>query len=104
MTIEGTPTFSDDTYKKYALSQLKNWIHDAISFDDATPQEVYDVILEAAQEDLDFYRKRIDNLTKFISLLKGHRCLEIDLSDILPDYNDLEETQGDKVIISDCQC
>jgi len=31
-------------YKKYSLENLENWMHDAISSGDATPQEIYDVI------------------------------------------------------------
>jgi len=40
---------SDFDYKKYSLENLENWMHDAIS-GDATPQEIYDCILNVVRE------------------------------------------------------
>ncbi len=28
-------------YKKYSLEQLENWIHNAVSCSEASPQEIY---------------------------------------------------------------
>ena len=35
----------DFDYKKYSLENLENWMHDAMSSGGATPQEIYDVIV-----------------------------------------------------------
>ena len=41
-------------YKKYALGQLENFLYDAMSTE-ATPQEIYDTIRDAVQDNLIVY-------------------------------------------------
>jgi hypothetical protein len=80
MTIEGRPVLSDKTYKKYVLEHLENWVHDAITTDDVTAQEVYDVLIKAIGENVDYHRKELDKNTELLSLLKGHRPSVFDAS------------------------
>jgi hypothetical protein len=68
-------------YKKYALGQLENFLYDAMSAE-ATPQEIYDTIRDAVQDNLNVYTKSADQARKLLSLLNGHRPV---------DFGDLEE-------------
>ena len=65
-------------YKKYALGQVENFLYDAMSTD-ATPQEIYDVIRGVVQDNLEVYTKSADRSRELLSLLNGHR--PVDLSD-----------------------
>jgi bifunctional DNA-binding transcriptional regulator/antitoxin component of YhaV-PrlF toxin-antitoxin module len=65
-------------YKKYALGQVENFLYDAMSTD-ATPQEIYDVIKGVVQDNLEVYTKSADQARELLSLLNGHR--PVDLSD-----------------------
>ncbi len=40
----------DFDYKKYSLERLEEWIYDAISSAEASPQEIYDVIKRVVEE------------------------------------------------------
>ena len=68
-------------YKKYALGQLENFLYDAMSAE-ATPQEIYDTIRDAVQDNLNVYTKSADQARELLSLLNGHRPV---------DFGDLEE-------------
>ena len=61
-----------DDYKKYSLEQLDNWIHDAISCSEATPQEIYDTIHKAVQEEYYAYKHRTSQAYKLLALLNGN--------------------------------
>jgi hypothetical protein len=40
----------DFDYKKYSLENLENWLHDAMSSGEATPDEIYDLIMKVVRE------------------------------------------------------
>ena len=61
-----------DDYKKYSLEQLDNWIHDAISCSEATPQEIYDTIKKAVQEEYYAYKHRTSQAYELLALLNGN--------------------------------
>ena len=65
-------------YKKYALSQVENFLYDAMSAE-ATPQEIYDTIRDAVQDNLNVYTKSADQARELLSLLNGHRPVDLDL-------------------------
>jgi hypothetical protein len=69
---------SDFDYKKYSLQKLEDWVCDAISTADATPQEVYDTIVSAITEYHDHHKKGLEYTTELHALLKGHRTQEWD--------------------------
>jgi len=64
-------------YKKYALGQVENFLYDAMSAE-ATPQEIYDTIRDAVQDNLNVYTKSADQARELLSLLNGHRLVNFD--------------------------
>ena len=71
---------TDFNYKKYSLENLENWLNDAISSADATPQEIYDTIVNVVRENHEYHTTQSSRMNKLLSLLNGHRTLDIDLS------------------------
>jgi lipopolysaccharide assembly outer membrane protein LptD (OstA) len=65
-------------YKKYALSQVENFLYDAMSAE-ATPQEIYDTIRGAVQDNLNVYTKSADQARQLLCLLNGYRPVDFDL-------------------------
>ena len=62
---------TDSDYKKYSLEQLSNWMHDAISSGDATPQEIYDVIVGVVRESYDYHKEQSSQAEELLNLLNG---------------------------------
>jgi len=58
-------------YKKYALSQVENFLHDAMS-SGATPQEIYDVIKSVVQDNYYTYKKCASEAYELLGLLNGN--------------------------------
>jgi hypothetical protein len=65
-------------YKKYALSQVENFLYDAMSTD-ATAQEIYDTIRDVVQDNLNVYTKSADQARELLCLLNGHRPINFDI-------------------------
>ncbi len=59
-------------YKKYSLKQLENWIHDALSCADATPQEIYDVIKKVVEENYCTHKVHTERCYELLALLNGN--------------------------------
>lgn len=72
---------TDFNYKKYSLEQLENWLHDALSCDDLTAQEIYETITTIVGENVEYHKKELNKGSELLSLLKGHR--EVDINDFL---------------------
>jgi hypothetical protein len=64
---------SDFDYRKYSLSKLEDWVCDAISTADATPQEVYDTIVSAITEYHDHHKKGFEYTTELLGLLNNNK-------------------------------
>jgi len=62
----------DFDYKKYSLENLENWIHDAISCSEATPQEIYDVIKGVVEENYHIYKNHTERCYELLALLNGN--------------------------------
>jgi hypothetical protein len=62
----------DFDYKTYSLSKLEDWVCDAISTGEATPQEIYDTIRNVVQEQYDYYKNGAEKTNELLSLLNGH--------------------------------
>ena len=90
MTIEGRPVLSDKTYKKYVLEHLENWVHDAITTDDVTAQEVYDVFIKAIDDNVKYHKDNFDKNAELLSLLKGNPHLDVNPGD--KDWHDFWES------------
>ena len=63
---------TDFNYKKYSLENLENWLHDAMSAGDATPQEIYDVILDVVKDNYYTYKKQASEAYELLALLNGN--------------------------------
>ena len=58
-------------YKKYSLENLENWMHDAMSAGEATPQEIYDVIVGVVKENYYTYKQKVSQAYELLSLLNS---------------------------------
>tara|TARA_R110000868_G_scaffold234633_1_gene488350 strand:- start:66 stop:623 length:558 start_codon:yes stop_codon:yes gene_type:complete len=67
-------------YKKYALGQVENFLHDAMG-SGATPQEIYDTIRDLVQDNLIVYTKSADQARELLNLLNGHRPVDSNFCD-----------------------
>jgi len=56
-------------YKKYSLENLENWMHDAMSASEATPQEIYDVIVDVVKDNYYTYKKCASEAYELLALL-----------------------------------
>ena len=59
-------------YKKYSLENLENWIHDAMSSGEASPQEIYDTIKGVVDENYHIYKKKTAEAYELLALLNGN--------------------------------
>jgi len=63
---------TDFDYKKYSLENLENWMHDAMSAGEATPQEIYDVIVGVVKENYYTYKQKASDAYELLALLNGN--------------------------------
>ena len=63
---------TDFNYKKYSLENLENWLHDAMSAGEASPQEIYDVILDVVKDNYYTYKQKASESYELLSLLNGN--------------------------------
>lgn len=59
-------------YKKYSLEQLENWVHDAVSSAETSPQEIYDVIKDVVKEQYYYHKDRTSRAGELLALLNGN--------------------------------
>lgn len=62
----------DFNYKKYSLEKLEEWMHDAISCGEATPQEIYDTIKSVVEENYHIYKNHTERCYELLALLNGN--------------------------------
>jgi len=62
----------DFNYKKYSLENLENWMHDAMSSAEASPQEIYDVIIGVVKENYYIYKQQASQAYELLALLNGN--------------------------------
>jgi antitoxin component of MazEF toxin-antitoxin module len=89
-------------YKKYSLENLENWLQDAISCSEATPQEIYDVIKGVVSENYYIYKDHTERCYELLALLNGNGKdhLSCDKDDTSPEckgaWNDFwEQVDGE---------
>jgi hypothetical protein len=63
----------DFDYKKYSLEKLNEWMHDALSCSEASPQEIYNVIKGVVDENYHIYKNHTERCYELLSLLSGHK-------------------------------
>lgn len=71
----------DFDYKKYSLEQLDNWMHDALSCAEATPQEIYDVIKGVVKEQYLYFKDQANRCHQLLTLLDDDRKNHIPVYD-----------------------
>ena len=59
-------------YKKYSLEQLENWVNDAISTAETSPQEIYDVIKGVVEEQYHYFKLHTGRCYELLCLLNGN--------------------------------
>lgn len=64
---------TDFDYKKYSLENLENWLHDALSCDDTTVDDIYDCIYKVVSENYSYHKLNADRCYELMERLKGHR-------------------------------
>ena len=69
-------------YKKYSLENLENWMYDALSSSEATPQEIYDVIKGVVEEQYNHFTINANHCNELLSLLNGDKTLNVNTCDI----------------------
>ena len=74
-------------YKKYALGQLENFLHDCMNAETTTAQEIYDVIKGVVEDNYYTYKNSASQAYELLGLLngngKGH--LTCDKDDLSPE-------------------
>ena len=63
---------TDFNYKKYSLENLENWMHDAMSSAEASPQEIYEVIKGVVEENYYTYKHQASQAYELLALLNGN--------------------------------
>lgn len=69
---EQNQKMTDFDYKKYSLEHLENWLHDAMSAGEATPQEIYEVITKVVKEQYYYYKDGASKTYELLALLNGN--------------------------------
>lgn len=64
---------TDLNYKKYSLENLENWLHDAMSCGEATPQEIYDTIVSVVKDNYYTYKHHASQAYELLSFLQGQK-------------------------------
>ena len=82
---------SDFSYKKYSLEQLDNWVNDALNCEDLTPQDIYETITNVVDESVEYHKKYLTKSIELLSLLKGQRPVDFDVTD--RDWEDFWQEQ-----------
>ena len=70
-------------YKKYSLENLENWMHDAMSAGEATPQEIYDVIIGVVKDNYYTYKHQVSQAYELLALLNSNNKYENYLNKVL---------------------
>jgi hypothetical protein len=70
--MNSNDTYPNLDYKKYSLEHLENWLHDAMSVGEATPQEIYDTIKKVVEENYYTYKEQTAKAYELLALLNGN--------------------------------
>jgi hypothetical protein len=79
----------DFDYKKYSMQKLEEWMHDAISCSEASPQEIYDVIKGVVDENYQCFKNQTERCYELLALLNGNGVGHISA------YDDYLHSSGD---------
>lgn len=80
-------------YKKYSLEKLEEWMHDAMSAGEASPQEIFDVIKGVVEENYHYHKHHTSQAYELLALLNGDEK-DYTPSSTDPADNDLSDVDG----------
>lgn len=60
-------------YKEYSLSNLRNWISDALGSGEATAKEIYDTVVDEVKDYTNCLKSQYENGIELLNLMKGYR-------------------------------
>ena len=60
-------------YKKYALENLTNWLHDCVSCEDISSQEIYDTIKEVIVDNYNVYNKLANKSKELLTMIENYQ-------------------------------
>jgi len=86
-------------YKNYSLENLENWLHDALSCEEASPHEIYSVIRKVVKDEYDYHKEKSQQCFGLLELLSGHRPVDFEVNndvDLTREYNLREAEYYDK--------
>lgn len=63
---------TDFNYKKYSLEKLEEWMYDAMSCDEITPQDIFDVIKGVVEDNYYNYKHHTNRAYELLALLNGN--------------------------------
>lgn len=81
-------------YKKYSLENLENWMHDAMSSAEATPQEIYDVIKGVVEENYYHHKDQTSKAYELLTLLNSNSGQSYE--DVLKERNYYESSMTEE--------
>ena len=64
---------TEDSYKKYSLQHLEEWVNDTVNCEDITPQEIYSTITNTVDDNIEYHKKHLTKNIELLSLLKGQQ-------------------------------
>lgn len=79
----------DFNYKKYSLEQLENWMHDALSTNEASPHEIYSTIRKVVKYQYDYHQEQSKRCLGLLDLLSGNRPVNLDNMSRSSHYDDM---------------
>ena len=94
----------DFDYKKYSLQRLEEWLHDALSSSEATPQEIYDAIKGVVDENYHIYKNHTERCYELLALLNGNGIGHLHISNedkTNPWYDYFTDPAGNQVKVCD---
>ena len=62
--------------KSYSLTNLEEWVQDAINAD-TTPNEVYDSIVDTVKKNMRYHKACYDSSVKLLGLLRGNKNISV---------------------------
>ncbi len=86
----------DFDYKKHSLERLEEWVNDTLLSSEASPQEIYDVIKKATEENYCYFKHHTERCYELLALLNGNGKGHIQAYD---EY--AREWETDKTVVAD---
>ena len=77
---------TEKAFKDYALSQIRDWIGDALS-SDISPSEIVEAITDEIKDLIDYHNVQAAKAQKTLNLISGERDLSPEVEDLVEELN-----------------